>query len=88
MRQGPDQLPLLQRLLRIRNGTITQQNWLDINARYEQELPSLDRQKFNHNKVLTLMESWAEVNAENHEKIAHLQAFTKIMRQTAKFARK
>ena len=32
MRQKPDQKELLDRLLRIRSGTITHQDWLDINA--------------------------------------------------------
>ena len=34
MRQGEDQIDLLNRLLRIRNGTLEQKDWLDINKRY------------------------------------------------------
>ena len=72
MRRGPDQLNLLNRLLRIRNGTITQNDWLDINARYEKDLAQDEQTNFSHNKVLTLMETWNEVNEENHLKLSQL----------------
>ena len=72
MRQGPDELALLQRLLRIRNGSITQNDWQDINNRYEGALPTAEQNNFSHNRVLTLMETWSEVNAENHIKLANL----------------
>ncbi|XP_057310732.1 uncharacterized protein LOC130648690 [Hydractinia symbiolongicarpus] len=72
MRQGPDQLALLQRLLRIRNGSITQQDWQDINSRYEDALPQTEKCNFSHGRVLTLMETWNEVNEENHNKLASL----------------
>ena len=41
MRQGPDELALLQRLLRIRDGSITQKDWQDINDRYARHKSSL-----------------------------------------------
>ena len=74
MRQGPDQIPLLQRLLRIRNGSVQQQDWLDINARYENQLPLNERGNFSHSRTLTLMETWAEVNLENAAKLSQLEA--------------
>ncbi|XP_057290792.1 uncharacterized protein LOC130613469 [Hydractinia symbiolongicarpus] len=72
MRQGQDQLDLLQRLLRIRNGSITQQDWQDINSRYENALPHTEKCNFLHGCVLTLMETWNEVNEENQHKLASL----------------
>ena len=72
MRQGSDQLNLLNRLLRIRNGTITQQDWLQINNRYEKDLQKDEQKNFSHSKVLTLMETWNEVNEENHLKVSKL----------------
>ena len=62
MRQGPDQLSFLNLLLRVRNGTITQQDWIDINNRCEKDLSSDENNNFNHDSVITLMETWAEVN--------------------------
>ena len=35
MRQGPDQKKPLERLLCIKNGTVTQNQWKDINNRYK-----------------------------------------------------
>ena len=72
MRKGPDQLNLLNRLLRIRNGTMTQQDRLQINNRYEKDLPKNEQQNFSHNKILTLIETWNEVNEENHLKVSKL----------------
>ena len=69
MRQGPDQLSFLNLLLRVRNGTITQQDWIDINNRCEKDLSSDENNNFNHDSV-TLMETWAEVNEQNHYKLA------------------
>ena len=72
MRQGPDQINLLNRLLRVRNGSITQQDWVDINARYVNDLPIKERANFDHNQVMTLMETWQEVNLENYNKLITL----------------
>ena len=69
MRQGPDQLSFLNLLLRVRNGTITQQDWIDLNNRCEKALSSDEKNNFNHDRVITLMETWAEVNEENHYKL-------------------
>ena len=74
MRQGPDQIEFLNRLLRIRSGTITQQDWMAINKRYIKELPKEERELFeNSPTVLTVMETWAEVNEENLRKLAALK---------------
>ena len=43
MRQKPDQKSLLERLLQIRNGSVTQQDWIDINARYKNDLPDIEK---------------------------------------------
>lgn len=48
MRQKPEQKKLLDRLLRIRNGTITQKDWIDINDRYENDLAPEQRVQFLH----------------------------------------
>ena len=73
MRQKPDQKKLLDRLLRIRNGTVTQQDWLDINARYEKELPQREQELFDHDDVLTLHETWKEVNEQNLLRLSHFK---------------
>ena len=74
MRQGPNELLLfyVQRLLRIRNGTIMQKDWQDINARYEGTLSQTEQEAFASGRVLTLMETWKEVHDENHIKLANL----------------
>ena len=72
MRQRPDQKKLLERLLRIRNGTIEQNDWIDINNRLETALPASERANFTHGCVITLMETWAEVHEENRAKLASL----------------
>ena len=73
MRQGPDQIALLQRLLRIRNGTVTQQDWIDINKRCINDLPQEEQDLFkNLPTVLTVMETWAEVNEENRRRLSAL----------------
>ena len=59
MRQGPDELAFLQRLLHICN-------------RFEGILPMSEQANFTHDRVLILMETWNEVNAENHTKLANL----------------
>ena len=72
MRQKPDQKELLDRLLRIRSGTITHQDWLDINARFIDDLPHSEKEQFNHDNVLTLHETWAEVRIENRKCVSML----------------
>jgi hypothetical protein len=72
MRQGPDQIKLLDRLLRIRSGAITQQDWADINKRYEGDLSVREKHNFSHGQVMTLMETWNEVNEANYKKLATL----------------
>ena len=72
MRQGKDEKALLDRLLRIRNGTVTQQDWIDINARYENDLPPEEKKDFEHDQVITLHETWAEVRKENRTKLSKL----------------
>ena len=69
IRQGSDQLSFLL-LLRVRNGTITQQDWIDINNRCEKDLSSDENNNFNHYDVITLKETWAEVNEQNYYKLA------------------
>ena len=44
-------------------------NWIDINNRYEKDLSSDENNNFNHDSVITLMETWAEVNEQNHYKL-------------------
>ena len=73
MRQGPDQLAFLELLLRIRKGAITQQDWLDINGRFEAELPLEEQQLFKSAEVITLMETWAEVIEHNMQQLANLE---------------
>ena len=68
IRQGPDQIDYINLLLRIRNGTTNQQTWLDINKRCENDLSPHEKSNFEHNKVITLMVTSAEVNNENHIK--------------------
>ena len=48
MRQGNDEISLLERLLRIRNGTVTQKDWININNRHEDGLPQHEKEQFNH----------------------------------------
>ena len=72
MRQGKDEQDLLQRLLRIRNGTVNQKDWIDINNRYEKDLSTNDKRSFEHGQVMTLYETWAEVRKENHAKLSKL----------------
>ena len=64
MREGPQQRPLLETLLRIRCGEIIQTEWVSMNARYEGDLSELERQHFMHNKVINLYVTW---NAEYEE---------------------
>ena len=72
MRQKPDQKVLLERLLRIRRGEITQDDWNAINSRYEGDLSEPEKKKFKSSSTITLCETWAEVNVENHCKLAAL----------------
>ena len=72
MRQGPDQIHFLERLLRLRNGTVTQADWQAFNSRFEGNLSPQELANFQHDRVITLMETWAEVNEENHNKLANL----------------
>ena len=65
MRQGPEQKPLLETLLRIRCGEVIQNDWVSMNARHEGDLSELERQNVMHNKVITLCETWNEVDKEN-----------------------
>ncbi|XP_066934414.1 uncharacterized protein [Clytia hemisphaerica] len=73
MRQKPDQKTLLERLLRIRSGNITQQDWLDINSKYEPNMTQKDREDFDNGRVITLNETWQEVFDENREKLSRLR---------------
>ena len=72
MRQGPDQKPLLETLLRIRRGEIIQHDWISINSRYIGDLPPEEKTNFEHNNVITLCETWNEVDLENHKKLHEL----------------
>ena len=72
MRQGPDQIPLLETLLRIRSGEITQGDWMAMNARYEGDLSPQEQNNFHHDRVMTLCETWKEVDMENHNKLRAL----------------
>ena len=72
MRQGPEQKPLLETLLRIRRGEIIQNDWVSMNARYEGDLSELERQNFMHNKVITLCETWNEVDKGNCKTLNNL----------------
>ena len=69
MRQAPDQIKLLETLLRIRRGEITQQDWLLMNSRYEGALTSTEKMNFEHDRVITLCETWKDVNVENRKKL-------------------
>ena len=57
MRQGNDQIRLLDRSLCIRKGEVTQQDWMDVNNRYEKTLPVDEQANFAHDKVISLMET-------------------------------
>ena len=72
LRQGPEQKPLLETLLRIRRGEIIQNDWVSMNACYEGDLSQLERQNFMHNKVITLCETWNEVDKENCKTLNNL----------------
>ena len=69
MRQGPDQLSFLDMLLRIREGKLDQNDWKIINSRYEGELSESAQEGFKSDTCLTVMETWQEVNVENHNKL-------------------
>ena len=73
MRQGPDQLAFLEMLMRIREGKINQRDWKTINSRYEGELPEAIQAGFRSDTCLTVMETWHDVNNENHNKLAALE---------------
>ena len=64
MRQKADQKCLLERLLRIRTGDVTQQDWIDMNSRFEGGLSQEEKLNFQHDRVLTLHEPWREVDVE------------------------
>ena len=73
MRQSTSEKRLLERLLRIRSGSITQQDWIDINSRYEGNLSVEEKMKFqNQQLTITLHETWAEVNKENRKCLSQL----------------
>ena len=72
MRQGPDQISFLEMLLRIREGKLNLDDWKTINSRYEGELPERVKADFESDTCLTVMETWQEVNVENHNKLADL----------------
>ncbi len=78
MRQGPDQLDLLNMLLRIRTGEITQDDWNNINARHEGNLTADEKINFQHDKVITLCETTRDVNMENRIKLNELSAQTNV----------
>ncbi|XP_066927171.1 uncharacterized protein [Clytia hemisphaerica] len=73
MRQGPDQLSFLEMLLRIREGKLNVDDWKTINSRYEGELSESEKEYFKLETCLTVMETWQEVNVENHNKLADLE---------------
>ena len=72
MRQGPDQLEFLKISLRVREGNIQQSDWKVINSRFEGHLTSEEKKGFESETCLTVMETWNEVNLENHNKIRNL----------------
>uniref|UniRef100_A0A7M5XH24 ATP-dependent DNA helicase n=2 Tax=Clytia hemisphaerica TaxID=252671 RepID=A0A7M5XH24_9CNID len=73
MRQKECEKMFLERLLRIRGGRITQQDWLAVNARYEKELPEAEKINYcNAEITITLHETWREVNKENRKNLANL----------------
>ena len=73
MRQGPDQLEFLKILLRVREGKILQNDWQVINSRFEGELTHEEKIGFESETCLTVMETWNEVNLENHTKLKKLE---------------
>ena len=72
MRQGPDEIDFLKMLLRVRSGEITQSDWKVINSRCESELSEDEKKDFQSDTCLTAMETWNEVNLENHKKLEKL----------------
>ena len=72
MREGPQQKPLLETLLRIRCGEIIQTDWVSMNARYEGYLSEHERQYFMHNKVITLCFTWNAEDKENCKTLNNL----------------
>ena len=55
MRQGNDPIRLLDYLLRIKKGEVTQQYWMNINNRYEKTLSVDEQANFAHDKMISLM---------------------------------
>ena len=43
---------------------VTQQDWIDMNNRFESDLSQEEKLNFQHDFVLTLHEPWREVDAE------------------------
>ena len=72
MRQKLDQIGLLERLLRIRSGNVTQQDWININLRHEQKLKQSEKEAFQNGTVITLHETWREVKMENRKQLSQL----------------
>ena len=73
MRQSESGKRLLARLLRIRNGSVTQQDWIDINSRYEKDLSIEEQAMFkNAGSTITFHETWINVNKENKKCLAQL----------------
>ena len=73
MRQGPDQITFLEMLLRIREGKLDLDDWETVNSRYEGALSDDEQEGFKSDSCLTVMETWQEVNVENHNKLADLE---------------
>ena len=84
MRQSPDQKPLLETLLRIRRGEIIQHDWISIDSRFIGDLPPEERCNFEHNNVITLCETWNEVDLENHKKLHELGGVVDIVPAVSK----
>ena len=71
MRQKADQKCLLERLLRLRTGDVTQQDWIEINNRLEGNLYQEEKLNIQRDRVLTLHETWREVD-ENRDQFSKL----------------
>ena len=71
MTQSPDEVKFLELLLRVRSGSITQEDWINTNNQWEGNLSSAQKEEsFNHEKVITQMETREEVKIGNHFKLA------------------
>ena len=81
-RQGPEEAPFLARLLRLRRGLATQEDWLAMLARLESRLTPAQRTAFETvrlpdgstraPRVLTLFETWKGANRHNRQALREL----------------